>query len=245
MPTKPKPVSQELTDAIQQAAVQVSIHAPSFSSGNGKAFETWIFLEAAAVLQTNNAVLARDSHGKPTSEFRVCGAPSNLPTMSTSAASEPCHFLVGDHRELHAGLLHRGASGDSHELDVSVVSTHDAAVLRHGRNREPYQGTRYAGIELKEYDAAGSLPKTYARALLGVALDLDPLRFIYPVELRLGGQAVFHWHDGFFNSPNYMLLTTAALTGPTRSLLNHYRMTWVDCVAAGHLPSEFEAFVSA
>lgn len=245
MPTKTKPVPQKLTDAIQQAAVQVSIHAPSFSSGNGKAFETWILLEAAAVLQKNIAVLARDSHGNATSEFRVCGAPSNLPTTSTPPTSEPCHFLVGGHRELHAGLLHRGTSGDSHELDVSIVSTHDAAILRHGRNREPYQGTRYAGIELKEYDAAGSLPKTYARALLGVALDLDPLRFIYPFELRLGGQAVFHWHGGFHHSTNHMLLTTAALTGPTRSLLDHYRMTWVDCVAVGHLPGEFEAFVSA
>lgn len=224
MASKTKSIPQTTITAINNAAAKVAVLAPTFAAGDGKAFEAWVLMEAAAELSSRHKVEARDHKGKKTTTFRVCGGPSYLPSKHSTQADEPCHFLVGARLELHSGLRHLGRSGDSHELDISIICTHDADHHRSGPGAIPYSGEAFLGVELKEYDAARSLPKTYARALLGTAFDITPIHFIGPVEVTFKGlsTSIWPWPDPWDSSMEYVLMTTADLTGPTVQLLSHY-----------------------
>jgi hypothetical protein len=224
MASKTKPVPQSTITAINNAAAKVAVLAPTFAAGDGKAFEAWVLMEAAAELSIKHKVEARDHKGTKTTTFRVCGGPSYLPSKHSTAPDEPCHFLIGAHRELHSSLRHVGRSGDSHELDISIICTHSADHHRSGPKARPYSGEAFLAIELKEYDAGHSLPKTYARALLGTALDISPFHFIGPIEVTFKAldTSVCYWSHPWSRSISYALMTTADLTGPTVHLLNHY-----------------------
>jgi len=246
MASKTKPVPQTTINAINGAAAKVAVLAPTFAAGDGKAFEAWVLMESAAELSTKHKVEARDHKGNKTTTFRVCGGPSYLPSKHSTAADEPCHFLIGAHLELHSSLRHVGRSGDSHELDISIICTHDADRHRSGPGAVPYSGEAFLGVELKEYDAARSLPKTYARALLGIAFDITPIRFIGPIEVTLKGlnTSVWHWPYPWDSSMEYVLMTTADLTGPTVQLLGHYSIASHKHVVVSSSSPEITALVS-
>jgi hypothetical protein len=221
MASKAKPISSTTLQAINDAATKVSVTATSLGSGEGKAYEAWVLMELSSRLKPKHSVQPRDHKGNATTTFRVSRGPSYVPLKSSTSADEPCHFLVAGSLELHSGLRHLGASGDSHELDVSLVCRNAADVLRSASKAAPYDGWTLFGIELKEYDAASTLPKGYARALLGVAVDLTPMQFLAPIEIRLRGLGGRVWSP-VWKRTRYFLMTTAPLTGPTKKLLNHH-----------------------
>lgn len=246
MASKTKLVPRTTITAINSAAAKVAVLAPTFAAGDGKAFEAWVLMEAAVELSSNHKVVARDHKGNKTITFRVCGGPSYLPSKHSIAADEPCHFLIGTYRELHSSLRHVGRSGDSHELDISIICARDADQHRSGPGAVPYSGEAFLGVELKEYDAARSLPKTYARALLGTAFDITPIRFIGPIEVTLKGlnKSIWPWPYPWDSSMEYALLTTADLTGPTVQLLDHYSVASHSQVGVSSSSPEIAALMS-
>ena len=84
MASKTKPVPQATIDAINDAASKVAVLAPTFAAGDGKAFEAWVLMEAAASLSARHKVEARNHKAEKTTEFRVCGGPSYLPSKDST-----------------------------------------------------------------------------------------------------------------------------------------------------------------
>jgi hypothetical protein len=241
MATKVKPVSAPMLKALKDAAAKVSIHAPSVAAGAGKAFEALVLMEVAARFATKYSVEARDHTGSPTLHFRVAGGPSLMPAQSSTNPSAPCHFLVGNRFELHSSLRHQGRSGDSPEIDVSLVCAYAANHVRAGNIPSAYRGDVFVGIELKEYDPNESLPKHYARAFLGLAIDLTPQMVIGSVEVTIRGITYDTWPEPWDPPTRYVLATTTTLTPLTKTLLNHYSIGWHENV----LPANVDEVVDA
>jgi hypothetical protein len=225
MPVKAKAITAKMKKQIAKAAKGLGIAAPDFSDGGGKTYETWVLLELASRVRPTLVVSARDHTGAPTIAFRVRGGPGYMPPAASPASGEPCHFLLqGQHRsaELHSSLRHRGSSGDTHELDISAV---DAGIADHVRNSGggPFPAVHFGraeilGAELKEYDGVKSLPKVYPRALVGVAVDLEPYAHVL-VERRRRAHVVQ------FVGIDFWLLTTTTL-GTSGQLLDHHDISW-------------------
>jgi hypothetical protein len=227
---KKTPLPQATIDAINMAARAVAVHAPTFGQGEGKAYEAWVLMEIAAEIGSKYGVSAMDHAGKPTMVFRVSRGPSNLPVATSKKLDQPCHFLVGDNFELHSGLRHKGVSGDAHEIDISMIWRPHAESIRQGKKAAPYEGYTSFGVELKEYNPAGWLPKTYARALLGVACDLTPHQMLGPVIIHYPRSSHFRWTDPTHET-KYILVTTAKLRKPSKDLLEHYRIGQIELAA--------------
>ncbi|UAJ12611.1 hypothetical protein [Polymorphobacter megasporae] len=228
MAIKAKPFKKKTLDAVEAAATKVAVTATSVARGEGKAYEAWVLMELAARLAVENTVVACDHTGSPTNVFRVRGGPGYMPVATSTNLDEPCHFRIGKWRELHSGLRHRGQSGDSHELDISVIDAWAADILRRSSVPAPFEGVVCVAVELKEYDDSYTLPKTYARALLGVALDLNPAKLCGPVEIVMRGK-INHWLEGSSYPTTYVLMTTTAFTAPTKGLLEFYDVLPVEC----------------
>ena len=225
MPVKTKAVNAAMKKKIAKAAKGLGLGAPDFSEGGGKAYEAWVLLELASRVRPVLAVTPCDHTGAPTTAFRIRGGPGYIPAANSTAVDEPCHFhLAGQrgHAELHSSLRHRGSSGDTHELDVSAVDAGWASHIRH-HGGGPFHGGPLGqgtllGIELKEYDGAKSLPKVHPRALVGVALDLEPYAHVL-IERRRRAQAIG------VSGTDFWLLTTTTL-GTSRQLLDHHEIGW-------------------
>lgn len=234
MPVKAKPITAKMKLQIGKAAKALGVAAPDFSEGGGKTYEAWVLLEVATRVKLDIVVSARTHTGALTTSFRIRGGPGYLPN-ATSRTPEPCHFhLTGAHgeAELHSSLRHRGASGDTHELDVSVVEPDRAEWIRqHGGG--PFVAPPLLGLELKEYDVARSLPKVYPRALLGVATDLEPYLHVL-LERRRGGRVhAAGWTD-------FWLVTTTTL-GTSKQLLDHHEVRWLELVEPGPHQNRLQA----
>ena len=131
--------------------------------------------------------------------------------------------------ELHSSLRHRGGSGDTYELDISAI---DAAWTDHVRSHGgcPYPPGFFGraaipGIELKEYDGAKSLPKVYPRALIGVAVDLEP-------DVHVAVDRRPRANEVECQGADFWLLTTTML-GSSRRLLDHHDIAWRENVEPG------------
>lgn len=90
------------------------------------------------------------------------------------------------------------------------------------------------------------MPKTYARALLGTAFDVTPIRFIGPIEVTLKGlnTSICSWPYPWDSSMEYALMTTADLTGPTVQLLDHYSVASHNHVVVRSSSPEIAALLS-
>jgi hypothetical protein len=238
---KPKPSQQE---KIATAAKALSIAAPSISTGQGKTYEAWVMLEIAAGLKTLGVdIEARNHKNQPTKAFKVRGGPGYIRPASSNKADEPCHFVVQtDWRrewEIHASVKHRGVSGDEHELDVSIIGSRGANISRALPNGAAFKGLRLMALELKEFDAESYLDKGIPRALLGVAVDLDPGVVItgLSVQTAVGAEA---WFVGSPSRADYRLLTTAQIRPASIAYLQSYGMT----SAAGVTPGNENAIKS-
>jgi hypothetical protein len=224
VPAKTKAITAAMKKKIVKAARALGIAAPDISDGGGKTYEAWVLLELAARVTPAVTVSAQDHQGSPTTAFRVRGGPGFIPPL-TAAPGQPCHFLLEGSRrraELHSSLRHRAASGDTHELDVSAIDLQHAWQIRHAGggpvDGSPFGHGTILGLELKEYDKASSLPKVYPRALLGVALDLEPYGHV--VIERRGHARAFP-----VSGADFWLLTTTTL-GTSRGLLDHHDINW-------------------
>jgi hypothetical protein len=222
---KGAPISKEVRDAIRSAAQDVGLYAVGLSTGDGKAYEAWALLAIAACFQdAKKAVVPRDSSGNTTLYFRVAGGPSYIPLTIEKPLENACHFFVDRKWELHSSLRHEGSSGDSHEFDVSLVCSDAADAIRHSKTAGPYVGWAPVGIELKEYSRTSTLPKGFARALLGVAFDISPGQFLEPIKITIQRQTTHVWSPFWPPRTRFLLATTTTLTGPTKQLLDHYRI---------------------
>jgi hypothetical protein len=212
-----------LIAAITQAAAQLAVTAPSLNTP-GKTYEAWLMFDLAKALCGHAAqVLAKGHDEQPAIDFYLRGSPGDIPSAASTDPEGPCHFEIvchgGERYELHASILHQGG-GTTHELDLSLVLWHHANERRRRYGGLPYEGRRIWAAELKNYASGTVLKKNIARALLAVAVDLDPgvAGPVLRVETRDGKQVL----GGSFTHPHYWLITSATLSQPSRDFLKHY-----------------------
>lgn len=215
-------LEEQFTQEIALASTDLAIAQPDLGLGLGKRFEAWLYLKIAADL--GPLAKARDSAGTSTADLIIRGGPGYMAPKTGDPLVEAGYFRIegdeGPHLELHAGLRHKGLSGASHEIDISLNSRLTCHLTRSGTKAAPYPGAPVLGLELKQYDAAKALDKNFARALLGVAVDLDPCWLIGEIELVGRRRSLGAWHAP--DRAAYRLVTTATLTPETVSFLDAY-----------------------
>lgn len=207
---------------IEAAANKLAIVAPSLGTNKGKAYEAWILFEIAVrLLERGYEVRPVGPSGADVSAFRLRGSPSGMPTEAATNDPPSHFFLAGSKAELemHVGVQVQGVSGTPHEVDISVLPL-SLGVLCRQSGGGYYNGPLHHGLELKAYDTKHKLNQGMPRALLGVALDLDPT------------WATDHWIClTFARSPRllskasrarYALLTSTRLYDNSRLLLGEH-----------------------
>ncbi|WP_447753328.1 hypothetical protein [Sphingopyxis fribergensis] len=225
---------------LGDAANALGILAPDVGTGAGKAYEAWIMLELALRLKHQGiAVLPLDHNNLWEWHFRIAGGPANMPGAGTTKGNEPCHFLISNgrkHVELHLGLQHRGSSGATHEIDISVVDAKRARALRIAGGG-PYRGSGKVGLELKAFDAKHKLPQHFPRALIGIAVDLDPL-WLAGRALPSGRQKKSSVRR--IQRTRYAVVTTTQLYENSRLLVEHHGGSVHDLVEPGPNDAEID-----
>ncbi|WP_041373530.1 hypothetical protein [Phenylobacterium zucineum] len=216
--------TEDVEQEIEDAADALGVVAPGLGSGKGKAYEAWVLFEIAArLLGLGYPVEAHAPDGQPVSTFRLRGSPSGMSAASFGPTSDkPSHFRVEGQRtvlEIHAGVQMLGVSGTPHEVDVSVLPATAGEQLR-AAGGGAYLGRLHHCLELKAYDAEYKLSQGMPRALLGVALDLDPAWAIPQVGyITHGGAVRVHTRA---QRIRYALLTSTDLYDHSRTLLEHH-----------------------
>jgi hypothetical protein len=229
---KPKPFTADMKAKLKAAAAALSVAAPDVAKGEGKTYEAWVLLEIARRVSNGISVTARDHTGALTTHFRVRGGPGFIPAVE-APPGQPCHFLLDgpkDTAELHSGLRHRGISTDTHELDISVLDDAVADYIRHHGGGPvddwgPEHGA-WLGVELKEYGSGTTLPKGYARALLGVANDLDHWGWV-----QIGPGRRLEAHNPI---PIIFFLLTTAKLGSSQAFTDHWDLNGRSDVRPGN-----------
>lgn len=224
MASKPPPVATVVGPAVTAAATALGIAAPSLSGSAGKTFEAWILFEIAHGLKVKGRhIVAMDGGGQQplSGSYIVRGGPGQLPAGSASVPSvHPSFFaLQGSQQwlELHNGVEHKGLSGEEHELDVSVIQRVFAEAVR-SQGGGPSVGSVLAAAELKAYDQDAAIPKAFARTLLGILVDVDPLGLF---RISVGATKL---HFNGVEPHVHALMSTAAMTAQTQSYLAFYEI---------------------
>lgn len=212
----------DVLDELVDAADALGIVAPNFGTSKGKAYEVWIMLEIVVRLNARGVWASpRDRDGAFEPNFRVSGSPTNMPS-SGGSGDGPCHFLLwknSRYLELHLGLKHAGSSAATHELDLSVVWAHQGKALRDSGGG-PFAEQPPVGLELKAYSDEHKLDHGIPRALIGVAVDLDPWWPMQSLTLKTPGGG-----DHTVTRTNRMhlaVLTTTELYDSSASYLMHF-----------------------
>lgn len=133
-----------------------------------KAYEAYVFaLCLRAVRELGVTPILRGISGPP-SPFIFRGAPGQI--FSTNRNYGYAEFgLNGENFEIHAGVEFRGASGMTHELDVSIMQQAYADACRLQPD-DPPSASLVAGWECKFY--AANLDKGLGRAFVGLIEDM-------------------------------------------------------------------------
>lgn len=167
---------EDILDELEEAADELGLVAPDFGTSKGKAYEVWVMLEIVVRLMRKGVdVFPHDCDDAFEPYFRVSGSPANMPAKD-SDGHDPCHFKLHKNDnwlELHLGLNNEGLSTATHEIDLTIIPWPHGYLLRQSGGG-PFKGPLYVGLELKAYSSEHKLPHDIPRALLGVALDLDP-----------------------------------------------------------------------
>lgn len=235
----------DLQDAIVEAADGLAQVAPSVGT-KGKAYEVWIAFEIAVrLLQRGYPVEAHDPSGIEVGVFRVRGSPGGMPSLDAEGDDNPSHFHVDGRRgalEVHVGLQSLGVSGSRHEIDITVLPA-DAGEDCRDSGGGAYAGPRMVGLELKAYADKSKLDQLFARALVGVAVDVDP-GWLFPghVLVTFGG-GLAHRHLG--TRALIGLLTSTELYDNSRSLLEHHGMLAGAHVRPGSAEAALDLVVEA
>lgn len=232
----------ECLEAVTKAAAALSIVAPDVTSGKGKAFETWAMLVIARQLGDLGAVVtAVGCDDRPVTTFIVRGGPGHMPAASHDPGKKPSHLVVHDVmegpngekvdivKEIHLGLKHRSRGGVSHELDLSVLPSRDAIACRQ-RGGGVFRGGVLVAVELKAYDEEEKLNQSFARALLGTMIDLQPWRVIHDVQFHLSGHCQPMRTMPLRRASMY-LVTTTSLFVNSRKLLDLHDGVGIDGIA--------------
>lgn len=211
----------DVFDELHDAAAQLGVVAPDFGTSKGKAYEVWIMLELVVGLMSRGFdVHPHDCDDDLEPYFRVSGSPAGMPGKGSKDA--PCHFTFERHGraiELHLGLNHRGISGSTHELDLTFVHAGGAYAIRQSGGG-PWDGAPVVGLELKAYADTHKLPHDIPRALLGVALDLDPTWPVTAWTFHTFGGGVRRLSPTF--RAGYALLTATELHAASDQYLTHH-----------------------
>lgn len=202
------------------------------SMTKGKTYEAWIMFEVALEIASNTmsdptpvAVKPCQHDKQHATTFNMRGGPGHIQSAKPHLSGGACHFEFSRNArslELHASVEHIGASGSEHELDLSVMPTDWVDFYRtHGGG--PFDGWRLTGIELKAYDGTATLGKSLARALVAVAGDLDPAVAL-PRFTRAPHARAIPLPAHRFHHPEYWMITTASISGPTKAYLDWYNI---------------------
>ncbi|MFA4892700.1 hypothetical protein [Brevundimonas sp.] len=208
---------------VLAAATKLAIATPDLAKGLGKSYEAWLYLRIAAGI--DGSVTACDHQGNPTSILILRGGPGYMATAQSTKANAAGFFSVANYSgslELHSSLRHRGTSEASHEIDISLNRAEECWTVRLGGGG-PYPGPPVIGLELKHYGSHTKLDKNFARALLGVAMDLNPWFGIRTISARGPGKAL-----AARTLPvrgRYGLVTTASLSPETARFLKTYAIS--------------------
>lgn len=166
----------DLQRAVTDAADNLAQIAPSIGT-KGKAYEVWVAFELAVrLLKRGYEVAAHEPGGVEVAVFRARGSPGRMSSVDVEGDDNPSHFRVAGWRqtlEIHLGLQIVGSSTSRHEIDITVLPADAAEALRDAGGG-PYRGSLLVGLELKAYDVKRKLNQIYPRALLGVAVDVEP-----------------------------------------------------------------------
>lgn len=211
----------DVFDELHDAAAQLGIVAPGFGTSKGKAYEVWIMLELVVGLMARGFdVHPLDCDDELEPYFRVSGSPADMPGAGSKNA--PCHFMFvrnGRGIELHLGLNHRGISGSTHELDLTFVPAPGGYAIRQSGGG-PWDGAPVVGLELKAYTDTHKLPHDIPRALLGVAVDLDPTWPVTAWTFHTFGGGERRLSPSFRAS--YSLLTATELHASSEQYLTYH-----------------------
>lgn len=212
----------DLQEAIADAANDLASIAPSVG-GKGKAYEVWILLELAVrLMRAGYPVAVRDPADIDLAVFRVRGAPGGMPDADAPGDDNPSHFHVAGEAhdlEIHVGLQVQGVSTSRHEIDITVLPAEIGRKLR-DEGGGPYVGPLMLGLELKAYDGKHKLNQGFPRALVGVAVDVDPA-WLHPRIALIthgGGVKVLHATDRTL----FGLATSTELYANSQAYLEHH-----------------------
>lgn len=235
----------DLQEAIAEAADDLATVAPTVG-GKGKAYEVWILFELAVrLIQAGYPVLAMDPADIEVGLFRVRGAPGGMPDADAEGDDTPSHLRVvgeNDILEIHVGLQIMGVSGSTHEIDITVLSAMHGWQLRL-QGGGPYDGPLVVGLELKAYDGKHKLNQVFPRALVGVAVDVDPT-WLFPIlALRTHGGAVRRSYR--VRRPLFGLATSTTLHDNSRRLLEHHGALAADALTPSQVGDAFDQIVVA
>jgi hypothetical protein len=168
-----------------------------------------------------------------------------MPDADAEGDDKPSHLRVvgeDDILEIHVGLQIMGVSGSTHEIDITVLSAMHGWQLRL-QGGGPYDGPLEVGLELKAYDGKHKLNQVFPRALVGVAVDVDPT-WLFPIlSLRTHGGAVRRSYR--VRRPLFGLATSTTLYDNSRRLLEHHGALAADALTPSQVGGAFDQIVVA
>ena len=160
---------------IFKAAAALGLAAPTLAA-KGKSYEIWVMLELATRLDAVGVVATPvGPNDALVEDFVFRGAPGHMPGAD-AGDDAPSHIRLERNDqafEMHIGLQHVGVSEATHELDICVIPSWFAHQLRQDGGG-PYRGPLCVALELKALSDKYKLDQGIPRALVGVAVDLDP-----------------------------------------------------------------------
>lgn len=234
---------KKFSKALHDAANILGVQAPAIGTGKGKAYEAWIMLEIVVRLQKLGVIaLPVDHKDELVSKFEVSGGPANMPSEACGTGEKPCHFVLakdGTILELHLGLKCLGFSDARHELDIVVIDRGAAKQLRQSGGG-PYEGPIAAGAELKAYDRKHKLPHVIPRAMLGIAVDIDPGWIMAHFSIRTAGGKERQYTP--MRRTYYSLMTSTRLHHSSEQYLEHHGVGAFSLVIPASCDEAIDAF---
>ena len=145
------------------------------SNTKARAFEAYVFalVVRAARRAGSSAQIMGARTGVNPNPVVFRGSPGHMGSAHQDFCFAKC-VLNGVEFEIHVGVIYRGNSGATHEVDVSIYNGVAATSIRYHRTRLP--GTRHlhGAFECKCYDS--NLDMDLGRAFVGLVSDCGSLR---------------------------------------------------------------------
>lgn len=145
------------------------------SNTRARALEAYVFaLAVQAIRRAGGSAQIRGAQtGANPNPVVFRGSPGHMGSTHQDFCFARC-TLNGLEFEIHVGVIYRGTSGATHEVDVSIYDGGEATAIRYDGMRLP--GTRHlhGAFECKCYDS--NLDMNLGRAFVGLVSDCGSLR---------------------------------------------------------------------